>query len=135
MELKKLINISTCMRGQRLHFWSELSAKSSNYLNQYSDKKCVADFNHIQSDTHIYPISELGQGTVDYWTHLMLKTNTSYFTGSSQLNKRFFFHICNTLRNIHSHGCIQTISLFWFYFNNIKSTDCMHHPFVWQWSR
>lgn len=91
MELKKLINISTCTRGQRLHFWSELLAKSSNYLNQYSDKKYVADLNHIQSDTHIYPISELGQGTVDYWTHLMLKTNTSYFTGSSQLNKRFFF--------------------------------------------
>lgn len=67
--------------------------------------------------THIYPISELGQNNVDYWTHLMLKTNTSYFTGSSQLNNRFFFHSCNTLRNIHSHGCIQTIFLsFWFFF-------------------
>lgn len=86
--------------------------------------------------THIYPISELGQNNVDYWTHLMLKTNTSYFTGSSQLNNRFFFHSCNTLRNIHSHGCIQTIfSLFDFSFNNIKSTNRMHLPFVWQWSR
>lgn len=98
----------------------------------HRDSKCVADVNHIR---YICPISELGQNIVDYWTHLMLKTNTSYFTGSSQLNNRFFFfHICNTLRNIHSHGCIQTLSLCWFSSNNITSTNCMRHPFVWQWS-
>lgn len=39
--------------------------------------------------------SELGQNALDYWTHLMLKTNTSYFTGSSQLNKSFFLNFFN----------------------------------------
>lgn len=79
---------------------------------------------------HIYPISELGQ--VDYWTHLMLKTNTSYFTGSSQLNKIFFFIlIFVTPSEIYIHmAAYKQIYLFfctfWDSFSDTISTDCMH---------
>lgn len=73
-----------------------------------------------QWNTHL---SNHWTGTADYWTHLIFKTNTSYFTGSSQLNKRisFFVVFVTPFGNIHSHGCIQTNSLFWIAFNYIKS--------------
>lgn len=65
-----------------IHYWSKLLEKGCNYWNQYTPIREVLQawsiFNQI---THVYPISKLGQSIVDYWTHLMLKTNTSYFTG------------------------------------------------------
>lgn len=128
----KLENKCTCMRRRGIHYWSNLLGKSCNYQNQYTAiRKCVADVNQILNQvTPTYPISELGQNIVDYWTHLMLKTNTSYFTGSSQLNKRFFFFIFVTPSEIYIHmAAYRQFLSFDFSFNNIKSTDCMRHPF------
>jgi len=69
----------------------------------HGDKKCVADVIHIQLDNTHVSNQWTGQNIVDYWTHLMLKTNTSYFTGSSQLNKRFFFFVFVTPSEIYIH--------------------------------
>lgn len=55
----------------------------------------------------------------------MLKTNTSYFTGS-QLNNRFFLYSYHpqkyTFTWLHTDG-FSLLS-----FNHVTSTDCMHHP-------
>lgn len=114
-------NLLVSYRLQRKRWsWSTNSGDGGDTITDINTRRwemCCSRETIFSQVTHIYPISELGQNNVDYWTHLMLKTNTSYFTGSSQLNNRFFFHSCNTLRNIHSHGCIQTIFLsFWFFF-------------------
>lgn len=70
--------------------WSRLLAKALLLqINCTAIRDMLQTWTIFNQITHIYPISELGQNIVDYWTHLMLKTNTSYFTGSSQLNKRF----------------------------------------------
>lgn len=96
----------------------------------HRDNKCVAD--HIR---YIYPISELGQNIVDYWTHLMLKTNTSYFTGSSQLNNRFFFFIFVTPSEIYIHMAAYRhfLSSDFLSITLHRQTVCVT-PFVWQWS-
>lgn len=90
--------------------------KSCNYQNQSTAIGNVTlSWTAFSQITHIYSISELGQNIVDYWTHLMLKTNTSYFTGSSQLNKRFFF-IFVTPSEIYIHmAAYRQFSFFWIF--------------------